>query len=149
MNFLHFPAQYDSRQPNSTTWIFFISRPSMICVSPTGVVYSLSPPRCRLSSSRYRHTTAPCHTSFPLSQDELDASASSSDNALSCCLPSHAETEALNSYHCHRLPVGEWVGYASTTSTVTPGNLQVKGSWIIVTTRRTEQRKKSWSSDPT
>jgi hypothetical protein len=40
-----------------------------------------------------------CHASFPWSQDELAASASSSDNISSCRLPSQAETEALNPHH--------------------------------------------------
>jgi hypothetical protein len=87
----------------SITWIFFIFRSSKIRVSPTSVVSSLSPPRCRLSSDRRRHTVAPCHTSFPLSQDELATSTSSFGNALSCRLPSLVETEALNHHHCHRL----------------------------------------------
>jgi hypothetical protein len=41
----------------------------------------------------------PCHTSFPWSQDEIDASASSSRNASSGRLHSRAETEALNLHH--------------------------------------------------
>jgi hypothetical protein len=85
-------------------WIFFIFRPSKIHVSPTSIVSSLFPPRCRLSSSRHRHTATPCHTSFPLSQDELPASALSFSNALSHRLFSRAETEALNLHHHHRLP---------------------------------------------
>jgi hypothetical protein len=63
-----------------------------------------SPPRCYLFSGWRRHTAAPYHTSFPFSQDELVASASSSDNASSRRLPSRAETEALNPHHRHRLP---------------------------------------------
>jgi hypothetical protein len=60
--------------------------------------------RCRLSSDRRHHTVTPDHASFPLRQDELTASTSSSSNALSRCLPSRAKIEALNShYHC-RLP---------------------------------------------
>jgi hypothetical protein len=35
-----------------------------------------------------------------LSQDELAASASSSNNTFSCHLPSRAEAEALNLHHC-------------------------------------------------
>jgi hypothetical protein len=46
----------------------------------------------------------PCHASFPLSQDELVVSASSSSNALSCWLPSQTETKALNLHHRRRLP---------------------------------------------
>jgi hypothetical protein len=70
----------------------------------TGVVYSLSAPRYRLSSGRCRHAAASCHASFPLSQDELTVSASSSGNALSRCLPSRGETEELNLHHRRRLP---------------------------------------------
>jgi hypothetical protein len=87
-----------------TTWIFFIFWPCKIRVSPSGVVSSLSPPRCRLSFSRCCHAAAPCHASFSLSQDELSATASSSGNALSHRLPSRVKTEALNLHHCHRLP---------------------------------------------
>jgi hypothetical protein len=78
--------------------------PSKIRVSPIGVVYSLSPPRCHLSSGRRRHTIAPCHSFFPLNQYELTASASSFGNALSCHLPSRAETEALNLHHHNKPP---------------------------------------------
>jgi hypothetical protein len=46
----------------------------------------------------------PCHTSFPLSQDELVASASSSSNFSFRRLPSRAETKALNLHHHRRLP---------------------------------------------
>jgi hypothetical protein len=48
--------------------------------------------------------TTSCHTSFPLSQDELAASASSSGNTLSHRLPSRAETKALNLHHHLRSP---------------------------------------------
>jgi hypothetical protein len=75
-----------------------------ICVSPTDIVSSLFPLRCRLSFGRYRHATAPYHASFPLSQNELAAFASSSINALSHCLPSRAKTKALNPHHCPKLP---------------------------------------------
>jgi hypothetical protein len=44
------------------------------------------------------------HASFPLSQDELAASALSFSNALSCCLPSQAETKALNLHFHRKLP---------------------------------------------
>jgi hypothetical protein len=44
---------------------FFIFWPSKIYVSPTGVVSSLSLPRCRLSSGRRCHAAAPSHASFP------------------------------------------------------------------------------------
>jgi hypothetical protein len=78
--------------------------PSKIRVSPTGVVFSFSPPQCRLSSSQHRHTDASCHAYFSLSQDELATSASSSGNTLFRRLPSRAETKASNSHHSHRLP---------------------------------------------
>jgi hypothetical protein len=78
--------------------------PSNIRVSPIDIVSSLSPPRCHLSSDRRHHVIAPCHASFPLSQDELAASTPSSDNALSRCLPSRAKIEALNSHHRRMLP---------------------------------------------
>jgi hypothetical protein len=84
-------------------WIFFIFRSSKIYVSSIGIVSSLSPPRCHLSSGR-RHAAAPCHTSFSLSQDELIASALFSGNALSRRLPSRAKTEALNPHIRRRLP---------------------------------------------
>jgi hypothetical protein len=84
-------------------WIFFIFWSTKISVNPTCIFSSLSP-QCRLSPVRRRHTVAPCHTYFPLSQYELAASASSSDNALSHRLPSRTKTEALNLYHRCRLP---------------------------------------------
>jgi hypothetical protein len=71
----------------------------MTHASPTTGVSSLSSPRCRLSSDRHRHAATSCHTSFPLSQDELTASVSSFTNALSHYLPSRAKTEVLNSHH--------------------------------------------------
>jgi hypothetical protein len=60
--------------------------------------HPFSLPMCCLSSA------TPCHTSFPLNQDELAVSALSSDNASSHHFPSRAETEVLNPYHCRRLP---------------------------------------------
>jgi hypothetical protein len=78
--------------------------PSKIRVTPTHVVSSLSPSQCCLSSGWRRHTTAPCHTSFSLSQNELAAAASSFNNTCSWRLPSPAETEALNPHHHHRPP---------------------------------------------
>jgi hypothetical protein len=72
---------------------------SKICVSPTGVVFSLFSPRCRLSSGQRCHTAVPCHASFPWIQDELSASTSSSDNASFHHSPSRAETEAINLHH--------------------------------------------------
>jgi hypothetical protein len=83
---------------------FLYFHPSKIRISPISTVSSLSPPRCHLSSDRCHHATASCHTFFPLSQDELVTSTSSSGNASSRCLPSRAETEALNLHHCRRLP---------------------------------------------
>jgi hypothetical protein len=44
-----------------------------------------------------------CHTFFPLSQDELAASASFFGNALSHHLPSRVKTKSLNPQHRHRL----------------------------------------------
>jgi hypothetical protein len=85
MNFLHF-------------W------PSKIHANLTGVVSSLSPPRCRMCFDRYRRTAAPCHASFPLSQDELAASGSFFGNTLFCRLSSWVKTKALNSHHRRRLP---------------------------------------------
>jgi hypothetical protein len=79
---------------------FFNFWHSKIHVSSVGVISSLSPPRWRLSSGRRRHTANPYHASFALSQDELDASVLSSDNALSHRLPSQVEIESLNLYHC-------------------------------------------------
>jgi hypothetical protein len=87
----------------STVWIFFIFQSSKICISPTNVVSSISPPQCRLSSGQRRHATVPYHTSFSLRQDELDASTSSFDNASSCCLPSRAKINVLYLHH-HRRP---------------------------------------------
>jgi hypothetical protein len=85
-------------------WIFIIFWPSKIHTSPTGVVYlpflSSVPPLLWPTSSR----AATCHTSFPLSQDELAASTLSSDNALSRRRPSRAKTEALNPHHHLRVP---------------------------------------------
>jgi hypothetical protein len=43
-------------------WIFFIFWPSKIRVSPTGIISSLFPPRCRFSFGRRRHATTPCVT---------------------------------------------------------------------------------------
>jgi hypothetical protein len=91
-------------QLNQSREFFFIFWPSEIHVSPTGVVSSISPPRCSLSSSRRRHAAALYHASLLLSEDELAASTSSSCNALSRRLPSPAKTEALNSHHRRRLP---------------------------------------------
>jgi hypothetical protein len=76
---------------------------SKIRVSPTDIVSSFCPPRCCLSSDQRHHTVAPYHASFSLSQDELAASASSSDNALFRCLPSQTKTETLNPHHHRRL----------------------------------------------
>jgi hypothetical protein len=79
---------------------FLYFQSSKICFSPTGVVSSLFPPRCHLSSGRRHHAVMLCHASFPLSQDELADSALSSGNALSRRPPpSRDETEALNPHH--------------------------------------------------
>jgi hypothetical protein len=85
-------------------WIFFIFWPRKIRISLTGIISTLFPPRCCLSSGRRYHTATSCHTSFLLSKDELAASASSFGNALSCCLISLAKTEVLNLHHRRRLP---------------------------------------------
>jgi hypothetical protein len=74
----------------------------MIHVSPTDVVSFIFPPQCRLSSCRYCHTIAPCHTSFPWSQYELTVYSSSLGNASFPRLSPRTETEALNRYHHHR-----------------------------------------------
>jgi hypothetical protein len=84
-------------------WIFFIFWPGKIHISPTDVVSFLSPPRCHLSSDRRRHTAAPCHASFSLSQDKFVISTSSFGNTLSCRLPSRDKTEAMYSHHHRRL----------------------------------------------
>jgi hypothetical protein len=83
-------------------WIFFIFRSSKIRINPTGIIFSLFPSRCHLSSDWRHHATTPCHTSFPLIQDELIASTSSSSNASSSRLPSRAETKVLNLHHRRR-----------------------------------------------
>jgi hypothetical protein len=83
---------------------FFIFQPSKIRVSSTGAVSSLFPPRCRISSGRRRHAAASCHASFPLSQEEPAASASSSSNASFHRLPSQGEIETLNLHHYRQPP---------------------------------------------
>jgi hypothetical protein len=50
----------------SSTWIFFIFRPSKIRANPTDVVSSLFLLRCRLTSGRRRHTIVPFYALFPL-----------------------------------------------------------------------------------
>jgi hypothetical protein len=70
--------------------IFFIFWSSKICINLTGIVSTLFPPRCCLSSGRHCHAVVPCHACFPFSQDELIASASSSSNTLSGRIPSRA-----------------------------------------------------------
>jgi hypothetical protein len=94
----------------SIACIFFIFWPSKIRVSPTDVVFSLSPLRCRLSPGQHHHAAASCHAFFALNQDELVASASSFDNASSHHLPSRTKIKALNLHHhnstttiCHPL----------------------------------------------
>jgi hypothetical protein len=86
-----------------TVWIFFIFQSNKIRVRSIDVVSSLFCPRCRFSFGWQCHDAAPCHVSFPWSQDELDAFASSSGNASSRHLPSRAKTEALN-LNYHRRP---------------------------------------------
>jgi hypothetical protein len=88
----------------STAWISFIFYPRKIRISTTNVVSSLSPPRCRLSSSRHRHAAVSCHASLLWSQDKLTASALSNGSALSYHLPSRAEIETLNLHHRHQSP---------------------------------------------
>jgi hypothetical protein len=66
-------------------------------------VSSLFSLRCRLSFDRRCHATAPCHASFPLSQNKFAVSASSFDNALSRRLPSRIKTKVLNLHHHCRL----------------------------------------------
>jgi hypothetical protein len=83
--------------------IFFIFWPSKIHVSPTGVVSSIFPLRCRLFSGRHHHAITLCYASFILSQDKLVISVSSFDNALFHRLPSQAKIKALNSHHRRRL----------------------------------------------
>jgi hypothetical protein len=88
----------------SIVWIFFIFWCSQIRISPTNVVSSLSPPRCRLSFGQHHHVATPYHAYFPWSQDEFTASTSSFGNASSHRLPSQVEIEALNSHHRRRPP---------------------------------------------
>jgi hypothetical protein len=88
----------------SIVLIFFIFWPNKIRISPTDVVSSLFPLRCRLSFDRRRHAAASCHASLPLSQDEITTSTSSFGNASSRPLPSQAEIETLNLHHRRRLP---------------------------------------------
>jgi hypothetical protein len=107
----------------STAWIFFIFWPSKIRASWTSIISSLSPAWCRISSGRCHHATAPCHPSFPLNQDELDVSSSSSSNPSSCRLPSQAKTEALNPHHHNKPPSSDYPTptlycYKKITSTV-------------------------------
>jgi hypothetical protein len=66
-----------------------------------------SPPWCRLSSGRHRHTVTPCHAYFPLIQDELAASTSFSNSASSHHLPSIAKTEVLNLHHRRQPPYSD------------------------------------------
>jgi hypothetical protein len=87
----------------SPTWIFFIFRPSKICVSTTDVASSLSSSRCCLSPNKHHYVITSCHASFTWSQHELIASASSSGNASSYHILSWTKTEAFNSYR-HRRP---------------------------------------------
>jgi hypothetical protein len=74
----------------------------------------LSSPRCRLSSDRRHHAVVPYHTYFPLSQDELAVSVSSSSNTSSRRLPSRAKTKVLNPYHHHNLPFPDRLSTSTT-----------------------------------
>jgi hypothetical protein len=65
----------------SIAWFFFW--PSKICVSSTGIISSLFALWCHLSSGRRRHAVAPCHASFPWSQDDIITSISTSGNTSS------------------------------------------------------------------
>jgi hypothetical protein len=85
-------------------WIFFIFRSSKIRIIATGVVSSLFPLRCCLSSGQRCHATAPCHASFPWTQDVLATPASSSGNASYRRLPFQAKTELFNPHHRRRPP---------------------------------------------
>jgi hypothetical protein len=60
-----------------------------------------------LSSVWHYHATAPCHASFPWSQDELAASALSFGNTSSRRLPFRAETKALNAHHNRQAPFAD------------------------------------------
>jgi hypothetical protein len=93
-------------------WIFFIFWSTKIRGGPTGVISSLSPPWCFLSSGRCRYATAPC-------QDELDVSALSSSNTLFLCLPSQAETEAFNMHH-HPTPLSTAIKKSSQYWSLSP-----------------------------
>jgi hypothetical protein len=90
----------------STSWIdrvdFLYFRPSKIHISSNDITSSLFPPWSRLSSDRCHHTTASCHTSFLLSQDELAVSASSFGNALSCCYNTLIVNDGVNQDHVKR-----------------------------------------------
>jgi hypothetical protein len=55
-------------------WIFFIFRPSKICVNPTDIISFISPPDAASPLSDYATS---CHASFSWSQDKLNGSASS------------------------------------------------------------------------
>jgi hypothetical protein len=73
--------------------------PSKTHVSPTGIISSIFPPSCRISSYRCRHAVGPCCASFPWSQDELVVPALSSSNVSCRRLTSRADTKALNLHH--------------------------------------------------
>jgi hypothetical protein len=90
---------FKSPLPVCSSWI-----DRKIRVSPTSVISSLSLPRCLLSSSHRCQATVSCHTSFPLSQDELADFASSSGIASYYHFPSRAKIEALNLRHHYRPP---------------------------------------------
>jgi hypothetical protein len=79
---------------------FIHFRPSKTHVSPTGIISSIFPPSCRISSYRCRHAVGPCCASFPWSQDELVVPTLSSSNVSCRRLTSRADTKALNLHHC-------------------------------------------------
>jgi hypothetical protein len=64
--------------------------------------YIPSPPQCRLFSDRHGHDATPYHSSFPLNQDDIATSTSSSGSASSRRLPSQLETVELNPHHHSR-----------------------------------------------
>jgi hypothetical protein len=68
-----------------------------IHVSATDAVYSIFPPRCRLSSDRHHHTTTSCHASFSWRQDKLAVFASFFDNTLLWRLPLSSQNWSIKS----------------------------------------------------
>jgi hypothetical protein len=78
----------------------------------------------------YSHAVTSCHASFPLSQEELAASVSSSGNTSSRRFQSRAEIEALNPHHrcrlsslnCPTLNIHCYKKFISTLTTLPPLN---------------------------